>query len=738
MVLQENDVLRNLLQTLSSVQTNGKRLDVVFADRSFVIDEDTVAVSTEIDADMELCEADELRFVVDALSHQAWRIRLGARYEFEEFVRDYPAAPHVAGAVRSLVEDVYVDEQRTNEFKGLRQTVAFKADILMADDDQRPPLDTLPREVSLVEGVYQLALAGHVKGIASINDDDRAFLGQTRRHLVEARGEHDTTRRRERARRVTDALLSRVAVPKFADEYAEDAAFPADLTPDVRSVSHGAVEPITARAVLGDALKDVSSTLVAVSVLFASGLLGAIRRLLEKLRIVALLRWAAKKSGILGAWRWLLRTFTPGLISRPSEEEQYKATAAALYRRLTAAGHSAEGFLTANGTLPQDIDPETVQPEHIDVDALRTVSPEALGTLNHSDLSEVDSSSPDENKIEADDGAEQETAVMINAMTNMADKGAAAEWYRCSHHSDGQLDVNTTDRGKDLLRTEQLAEDDITTRRATRDARSSTQSSASDVRTELDRRGLTQQIEEAFSAFGTRTAERRGWRGERLDVRAAVRQRAGALHQQNVFRHRRQTDASDRTVGVAIDLSRSMDIFEAKVALGALFRATSVIGDDIVASGFGTDRKNGNQIKIPLVTAPNEEFQWHHLNAISEMDDTPTASGIEDVRELLKYKNSRERILIVITDGKPNIPLDGTTPNREEAVTDAEEQVRRARRHHDIAVIGIGIGDEIDEGTLREMFGEWGYVLADRSNLTERLVDVYRGQIETTRHSDEI
>ena len=738
MVLQENDVLRNLLQTLSSVHTDGKRLDVVFADRSFVVDEDTVAVSTAIDADVELCEADELRFVVDALSHQAWRIRLGACSEFEEFVRDYPVAPHVAGAVRSLVEDVYVDEQRTNEFKGLRQTVAFKADILMADDDRRPPLDTLPREAALVEGVYQLALAGHVKGIASINDDDRALLGQTRRHLVEARCEHDTTRRRERARRVTDALLSRVAVPRFADEYAEDAAFATDITPAVHSVPRGAVEPITARVVLGDALRDVSSTLVAVSILFASGVLGAIRRLLEKLRIVALLRWAAKKSGILGAWRWLLRTFTPGLISRPSEEEQFKATAAALYRRLTAAGHSAEGFLTANGTFPQDIDPETVQPERIDVDALRTVSPEALGTLNHSDLSEVDASSPNGNKLEADDGAEQETAAMINAMTSMADEGTAAEWYRCSHHSDGQLDVNTTDRGRDLLRTERLVENDITARRATRDARASTQSNASDVRTELDRRGLTREIEEAFSAFGTRTAERRGWRGERLDVRAAVRQRAGAPHQQDVFRHRRQTDASDRTVGVAIDLSRSMDVFEAKVALGALFRATSVIGDDIVASGFGTDRKSGNRIKIPLVTAPNEEFQWHHLNAISEMDDTPTASGIEDVRDLLKYKNSRERILIVITDGKPNIPLDGTTPNREEAVTDAKEQVRQARRHHDIAVIGIGIGDEIDEETLREMFGERGYALVDRSNLTERLVDVYRSQVETARHSDEI
>ncbi|ODR79858.1 hypothetical protein BG842_04930 [Haladaptatus sp. W1] len=358
MVLRENDMLRNLLQTLSSVHTDGKRLDVVFADRSFVVDEDTVAVSTEIDADVELSEADELLFVVDALSHQAWRIRLGARSEFEKFVCDYPTAPHVAGVVRSLVEKVYVDEQRTNEFKGLRQTVAFKADTIMADDDRRPPLDTLPREAALVEGVYQLALAGHVKGIAGINNDDRAFLGQTRRHLVEARCEHDATRRQKRARRVTDELLSRVAVSKFADKYAKEARFPADFTSGVRSVPRGEVDPITARVVLGDALRDISSTLVAVSVLFTSSVLGAIRRLLEKLQIVALLRWAAKKSGILGAWRWLLRTFTPGLINRPSEEEQYKATAAALYRRLTAAGHSAEGFLTANGTLPPDIAPK--------------------------------------------------------------------------------------------------------------------------------------------------------------------------------------------------------------------------------------------------------------------------------------------------------------------------------------------------------------------------------------------
>ncbi|WP_227379996.1 VWA domain-containing protein [Haladaptatus halobius] len=733
MLLRENDMLRNLLRTLSSVHTDGKSLDVVFADRSFVVDEDTVAISTEIDADVELSEADELRFVVDALSHQAWRIRLGARSEFEEFVRDYPTAPHVAGVVRSLVENIYVDEQRTNEFKGLRQTVAFKADIIMADHDQRPPLDALPREAALVEGVCQLALAGHVKGIAGIDDGVRTFLGQTRRHLVEARCEHDATRRKEQARRVTDALLSQVAIPRIADEYAKDTTFSADFIPDVPSASRGAVEPITARAVLGDALIDVSSTLVAVSVLFASGILSAIRRILEQLRIFALLRWVAKKSDVLRAWRWLLCTLTPEPIGRTSEEEQRKATAAALYRRLAAAGHSAEGFLTADGTLPHDVDPETVRPERIDVDALRAVSPEALGALNHSDLSKVNSPHPDGSKLESDN-AEQETTAFIDTMTDLADEGTAADWYRCNHCSYRQSDVNTVYQGRDLQRTERLAENDITVRRAARDARASTQSNALDVRTELDKRGLTQEIEKAFSAFGTRTVERRGWCGERLDVRAAVRQRAGAPYQQDVFRHRQQSNASDRTVGVAIDLSRSMDIFEAKVALGALFRATSVIGDNIVAIGFGTDRENGNRIKTPLVTAPNEEFQWHHLNAISEMDDTPTASGIEDVRDLLK--NSRERILVVITDGKPNIPLNGTTPNREEAVTDAKEQVREARRHHDVAVIGIGIGDEIDEGTLREMFGQWGYALADRSNLAKRLVDVYRGQIETTRHSD--
>ncbi|MFB9806732.1 VWA domain-containing protein [Haladaptatus pallidirubidus] len=703
---------------------------MVFADRSFVVDEDTVAVSTEIDADVELCEADELRFVVDALSHQAWRIRLGARSEFKKFVRDYPAAPHVAGVVRSLVEDVYVDEQRTNEFKGLRQTVAFKADIIMADDDRHPPLDTLPREAALVEGVYQLALAGHVKGIAAINGDDRAFLGQTRHHLVEARSEHDAMRRRERARHVTDALLSRVAVPRFADEYAKDATFPADFTPDVRNVTHSATEPITARAVLGDALRDVSSTLVAVSVLFASGVLSAIHRIIGRLRVFALLRWVAKKSGVLGAWRWLLSTLIPGPISRASEEEQRNATAAALYRRLAAAGHSAEGFLTADGTLPHNVDPETVRPERIDVDALRAVSPEALETLNHSNLSKVDSPHADRSKLESGD-AEKEITATVDTMTDLATEGTAADWYRCNHCLYRQPDVNTGYQGRELQRTERPAENDITVRRTARDARASTQCNASDVRIELDKRGLPHEIEKAFSVFGTRTVERRGWRGERLDVRAAVRQRAGAPYQQDVYRHRQQSNVSDRTIGVAIDLSRSMDIFEAKVALGALFRATSVVGDNIVASGFGTDRENGNRIKTPLVTAPNEAFQWRHLNAISEMDDTPTASGIEDVRDLLK--NSRERILIVITDGKPNIPLNGTTPNREEAVADAKEQVREARRHHNVVVIGIGIGNEIDEGTLREMFGQRGYALADRSNLTERLVDVYRDQIEIGR-----
>ncbi|WP_458208592.1 hypothetical protein [Haladaptatus sp. NG-SE-30] len=738
MVLRESNALRNLLETLSSVHTDGNRLDVVFADRSFVVDEDTVAVSTEIDASVELCEANELRFVVDTLSHQAWRIRTGARNEFKEFVRDYPTAPHVAGVVRSLVENVYVDKQRTDEFKGLRRTVAFKADIVMDDDNQHPPLDTLPREAALVEGVCQLALSGHTKGIAAVDDGVRAFLDQTRRHLIEARCEHDASRRRKRARRVTDALLSRVAIPKIADEYAKDTTFPTDFTPTVRRVSRGAVEPITVRTVLGDALRDVSSTLVAVSVLFASGVLGALRRLLGKLRILDLLRWVAKKAGMLGVWRWLLRTFTPGLVSRASEEEQYDATAATLYRRLTAAGHSVEGFLTVDGTLPHDVDPETVQPGRIDVDALRMISPEALRTLNHSDLSELNPPSPSGNESELGDGAKQATAVTVDAMMDVTEEGTAADWYGCSHRSHRRPDMNTGHRRRDLQRTERLAENDIAARKAARDAGTPTYSDAADIRTELDRRGLARDIEEAFSTFGTRTVERRARRGERLDVRAAVRQRAGALHKQDVFCHRRQADTSDRTVGVSIDLSRSMDVFEAKVALGALFKAASLIGDDVVASGFGTDRENGNRIKTPLVTGPNEEFQWHHLNAIGEMDDTPTASGIEDVRGLLKNDDSRERILIVITDGKPNIPLDGTMSNREEAVKDAKEQVRRTRRRRDTVVIGIGVGDEIDEGTLREIFGKWGYVLADRSNLSKRLVDVYRGQVETTRRRNDI
>jgi Mg-chelatase subunit ChlD len=305
--------------------------------------------------------------------------------------------------------------------------------------------------------------------------------------------------------------------------------------------------------------------------------------------------------------------------------------------------------------------------------------------------------------LEASDGLSTTSPGTVSIVDPETDEGELAEALR------------------DLSRVDRRTKSELQGLRAERDARVSSTGDADAVFEEMSARGLDDTIRELFSMFPPE--ERRDVRartGHRFDVRPVVESAGGRLDVgDGPFRRRQHATTGTRCVGVAIDLSGSMNVFEAKVSLAAVATATDLVDDTFTAVGF----RRGS---TPLVTGPNEPFDREHLTAVGEGGNTPMAAGIREARRLLKASNENERTLVVVTDGDPTEGLDGG----DGAYSDAAAQVEQCRRD-DIPVVGVGIGTGAT--SMERVFGENGYTIVDDGAFAERLVEVYRDQLLRTR-----
>jgi nitric oxide reductase activation protein len=205
-----------------------------------------------------------------------------------------------------------------------------------------------------------------------------------------------------------------------------------------------------------------------------------------------------------------------------------------------------------------------------------------------------------------------------------------------------------------------------------------------------------------------------------------------------VYDRKLKAEVGDRCVGVAMDLSASMsgidNLRKPKMALGALYLATKTIGDDLLATGYKTYDNHPQKRKyapvLDLITGPQEGFDWDHLNAAKAGMYTPTADGIMYTLDLLKKSHRREKVMVVITDGKANIPLGGSTnTNSSAGKRDAKKAVNTARQDG-IKVIGMAVGD-IGENYMDEVFGAGKWVETGSDTLTRDLVELYRSEMRT-------
>lgn len=253
------------------------------------------------------------------------------------------------------------------------------------------------------------------------------------------------------------------------------------------------------------------------------------------------------------------------------------------------------------------------------------------------------------------------------------------------------------------------------------------------IRASGDWQELSEDIANAFRQLKTRDVPTPSRKGNALNMDAIVQRQAGDRSRDRLFTRKRTAARGDRAVGVSTDFSGSMNDNHVRVALAAIAEATRIIGDDFAATCWTNDRSRSfgsrrGKATLGVITAPDEQFEWSHLDAFETGGGTPTADGVDDMADLLEDVTAREKVMIVVTDGKPNVEFGGGNESiTGDAVEDAAYKVREARQEG-VKVIGLGVGF-VSEETMAKIFGPSGYVTADMDDMAAKLVEVYRQQI---------
>lgn len=222
--------------------------------------------------------------------------------------------------------------------------------------------------------------------------------------------------------------------------------------------------------------------------------------------------------------------------------------------------------------------------------------------------------------------------------------------------------------------------------------------------------------------------------GDELDLEAAiaaqVELRATGRASDRVYRAAKVTER-DLAISVLMDISRSTEaaigdrqvIDVEKEALTALAWGLDACGDDFAVNAFSSlkrDRVYVQECKAfddkmgPVVEA--------RIGGLTPAFYTRLGAAIRHVSAGLDERPNSRRLLLVITDGKPN-DLDHYEGRH--GIEDSRMAVREARRKGH-AVHGVVV-DQKGQGWVQRIFGTDGFsVVPDPARLTAALPEIYR------------
>lgn len=224
--------------------------------------------------------------------------------------------------------------------------------------------------------------------------------------------------------------------------------------------------------------------------------------------------------------------------------------------------------------------------------------------------------------------------------------------------------------------------------------------------------GTSNDIQNALRKLKMSKRRENSEKGNEINIERFIQSKLGNSEVNEIFRERKMKNKGRIMVSLCMDFSGSMNKETTRDVMFSLYSATKINGDYLSISGF---RHNSSKI----VKLPNEEINWTDIEAINFRGRTPMSRGIVTGSRIIRKYNKR-KIMFVLTDGKPNqfINKSGELPNI----------VEKLKSEQNINIIGIGIGDDIEEDTMREVFGQ-NYAMTSRKNIATKILELYKNQI---------
>lgn len=222
--------------------------------------------------------------------------------------------------------------------------------------------------------------------------------------------------------------------------------------------------------------------------------------------------------------------------------------------------------------------------------------------------------------------------------------------------------------------------------------------------------------------------------GDELDIEAAVRARVNILaNGTGTNRIWRQTrpQARDLAVSILLDVSRSTEsavgdravIDIEREALAALAWGLDACGDTFAINAFSSLKRDRVYIQTCKgFDDPMGQLVEDRIGGLRPGFYTRLGAAVRHASRGLAAQGGKRRLLLVITDGKPN-DLDHYEGRH--GIEDTAMAVREARRAGQ-SVFGITV-DKQAKAWFARMFGQGSfYVIAHPERLTEALPMIYR------------
>ncbi len=222
--------------------------------------------------------------------------------------------------------------------------------------------------------------------------------------------------------------------------------------------------------------------------------------------------------------------------------------------------------------------------------------------------------------------------------------------------------------------------------------------------------------------------------GDQLDIEAAVRaetdRHASGEGNERIWLQSRP-EARDLAVSILLDVSRSTEsavtgravIDIEREALAALAWGLNACGDDFAIHAFSSLKRQRVYVqRCKRFDEPMGTTVEQRIASLRPGHYTRLGAAIRHCSADLAAQSRKRRLLLVITDGKPN-DLDHYEGRH--GIEDTRQAVREARRAGQ-SVFGVTI-DKTGKSWFPRMFGQGGFaVIPDPHRLTMALPQIYR------------